>query len=78
EDKRDLLLMYHNDRKEWIDRAGEFKSNKAAQEQQLTHECEKYNFQALAVKDKLTEAADRLSRAETQLVEAEENLKAFG
>ncbi len=75
--KRDLLIMYHNDRKEWIDRAGEFKSNKAAQEQQLTHEFEKYSLQHLALKDKIAEAGERLSRAEAQLVEAEDNLNAF-
>lgn len=77
EGKRDLVTAYNIDKKELMDRAGEFKTRKTALEHQLEQEQEKHRIQAETVKAGINEADDKLQHVAIQLTAADDNLKAF-
>lgn len=77
ESKRELLTAYKIDRKELIDRSGEFKARKAALEHQLEQELEKNRVQAEIIQANIRDVDEKLQQVASQITTADENQKAF-
>lgn len=77
EDNRVLVIEYRKDKKEWIDKADTFKSQKSILEKQLTIEEEKYRQQKEGISIHLRETEGLLQQLNQQLNLLEEDSKAF-
>ncbi len=77
EDNRDLAAEYKKDKKELIDKADSFKSQRAQLEKQYGTELEKYRLQKEAFQQTANELNDRLVQVQKQLNQLEEDMKAF-
>jgi hypothetical protein len=77
EDNRDLAAEYKKDKKELIDRADGFKSQRINLEKQYSTEVEKYRLQKEAIQNNISECNERLLLVQQELQQQEEDSKAF-
>ncbi|MEO7768552.1 MAG: hypothetical protein ABIS01_14075, partial [Ferruginibacter sp.] len=77
EDNRDLAAEYKKDKKELIDKADTFKSQRALLEKQYVTEAEKYRLQREATGNAIHECEERLQQVQQQLHQLEEENNAF-
>ncbi len=77
EDKRDLVAEYKKDKKELIDKADHFKSNKANLEKQYVLEEDKFKLQKEKIAGEINEVDTFLKQLQQDLYKLEEDSKAL-